>query len=143
MSNWFYNNEPFDENLAENYVGFVYLISNHTTGMDYIGKKHFQKRKRYQKNKKKRSMLVESDWKEYVGSNELLQEHIERGDDIHKSILWLCETKGWMTYMETFEILARGAIQNDDFYNRWVSCKIQATHLKGDQNGFTRIENLD
>jgi len=41
----------------------------------------------------------------------------------------LCKSKGWMSYFETLEILQRQAIQSDEFYNVWVSCKIQSKHL--------------
>lgn len=129
---WTYRGDVFDGSVIEDdgCVGFVYLITNETTGMKYIGKKLFTKSKTYQKNKKKRRMRVESDWMTYTGSNAELNEAVDNGDQITKEILHLCTSKGWCAYRETQEILNREAIQSDQYYNGWVSCKIQRSHLK-------------
>ena len=126
---WSYKDKQFTEEMIEDHVGFVYLITNNTTGMKYVGKKMFTRSKTYQKNKRKRRMRVASDWESYTGSNGLLNEHVEAGNDITKEILHLCTSKGWMSYYETLEILQRQALQDDKYYNQWISCKIQARHL--------------
>lgn len=126
---WLYNGKEFTSDMKDDYVGFVYLIENLDNGMKYIGKKLFTSSKTYQRNKKKKRMRVESNWNEYTGSNELLNEHVSNGANIRKTILYLCKSKGWMSYFETLEILQRRAIQSDEFYNAWVSCKIQRKHL--------------
>lgn len=126
---WLYNGKEFTSDMKDDYVGFVYLIENLDNGMKYIGKKLFTSSKTYQRNKKKKRMRVESNWDEYTGSNELLNEHVSNGANIRKTILYLCKSKGWMSYFETLEILQRQAIQSDEFYNAWVSCKIQRNHL--------------
>jgi len=129
---WTYRGDVFDGSVIEDdgCVGFVYLITNETTGMKYIGKKLFTKSKTYQKNKKKRRMRVESDWMTYTGSNAQLNEAVDNGDQITKEILHLCDSRGWCSYRETQEILNREAIQSDQYYNGWVSCKIQRSHIK-------------
>ncbi len=38
---WLYNNQDFTEDLINEYYGFVYRITNNTTGKQYIGKKFF------------------------------------------------------------------------------------------------------
>lgn len=126
---WLYNGKEFTSDMKDDYVGFVYLIENLDNGMKYIGKKLFTSSKTYQRNKKKKRMRVESNWNEYTGSNELLNEHVSNGANLQKNILYLCKSKGWMSYFETLEILQRQAIQSDEFYNAWVSCKIQRKHL--------------
>jgi hypothetical protein len=125
----FYGEELTDEMIGDN-VGFVYKIINHDTGKSYIGKKLFTKSKIYQKNKRKRRKRVESDWKTYTGSNKTLNEDVGNGHNIERIILHICKSKGWMSYYETFEILGNNAIQSDEFYNDWVSCKIRKSHLK-------------
>ena len=127
---WLYNGKEFTSDMKDDYVGFVYLIENLDNGMKYIGKKLFTSSKTYQRNKKKKRMRVESNWNEYTGSNDLLNEHVSNGANLQKTILYLCKSKGWMSYFETLEILQRQAIQSDEFYNAWVSCKIQRKHLK-------------
>ena len=36
---WYYNGEPFTSDMIEDYVGFVYEITDTRNGMKYIGKK--------------------------------------------------------------------------------------------------------
>ena len=126
---WLYEGKEFTEDQVQNFVGFVYLIENKTTGLLYVGKKLFTKAKRFQKNKKVKKIRVNSDWVNYVGSNKVLVEDAAIGHKLNKTILHLCKSKGWMSYFETLEILQREAIQSDKYYNNWVSCKIQKVHL--------------
>lgn len=126
---WKYKGKDFTDDMVADNVGFVYIIANRNTGKFYIGKKLFTKSKRYQKNKKVRKKRVTSDWVEYVGSNKVLIEESAEGHELVKTILHLCKTRGWMSYYETLEILQRGAIQDEKYYNEWVSCKIQRRHL--------------
>jgi len=130
---WLYNNKMFDSQLAEQFVGFVYLIRNMNTNKKYIGKKRFKKVKYFQKNKKKKRRMIESNWKIYTGSNNVLNEDIAKQTTnllLKKEILHLCTSLGWMSYFETLEILKRNALQRDDYYNEWCSCKIHRKHLK-------------
>lgn len=127
---WLYQEKEFTEDMIEDNVGFVYLITNTTNGKLYVGKKLFTKSKTYQKNKKKKRKRVSSDWMEYTGSNDMLNEDVQNGHQIKKEILHLCKSKGWCTYWETKEILMRDSLINDKYYNQWMSCKIRRTHLK-------------
>ena len=127
---WLHQEKEFTEDMIEDNVGFVYLITNTTNGKLYVGKKLFTKSKTYQKNKKKKRKRVSSDWMEYTGSNDMLNEDVQNGHQIKKEILHLCKSKGWCTYWETKEILMRDSLINDKYYNQWLSCKIRRTHLK-------------
>mgnify|MGYP003342925657 CR=1 FL=1 len=127
---WLYNEIEFTEDLISDNVGFVYVITNVTNNKQYVGKKSFTKSKTYQKNKKKKKTRVSSDWITYTGSNDKLNEDIKNGDQIRKEIIHLCKSKGWMSYMETKEILVRDCLLKEQYYNYWVSCKIRRTHLK-------------
>ena len=123
---WMFNGQEFDDINAIGYIGFVYLIEGPTK--KYVGKKIFNFRKRL-KRKGKRDKLksVESDWKEYWGSSEELKIDIEKlGVDLfHREIIRLCKTKTEMAYWEAKEQFSRGVMERDDFYNRWISCKIR------------------
>ena len=134
---WTYNGQVFTEDMIDKHVGFVYLITNETTGMKYVGKKLFTKSKITQKNKKKKRSRVSSDWETYTGSNELLNESIDLGARITKEILHLCETRGWLTYLETKEILVRDAILSNSYYNMWFTARVHRRHLekKATKNG--------
>jgi hypothetical protein len=126
---WIYNEILFTEEMIGSSVGFVYEIVNNTNGKRYIGKKLFTKSKRYQKNNKKKSKRVSSDWLTYTGSNDQLNNDIANGDTVTKYILILCKSKGWMTYHETKQILNRDCLLSDEFYNSWIQCKIRRGHL--------------
>lgn len=128
---WLYNKSEFTEDMIHDYVGFVYMIRNTTNGKSYIGKKLFTKSKTYQKNKKRKRKRVSSDWIDYTGSNDQLNEDIKNGHVITKEILHLCKSKGFCSYYETKEILERNCLLLPDFwYNAWISCKIRRSHLK-------------
>ncbi len=69
---WLYNNQDFTEDLINEYYGFVYRITNNTTGKQYIGKKFFYSSKTKQVKGKKKRFKISSDWQTYYGSNEEL-----------------------------------------------------------------------
>lgn len=74
MSNaWLYQNEEFNPDLIAKHAGFVYCITHHQTGRKYIGKKvfYFSRKVKGTETKSKRTK-VESDWRDYFGSNEEL-----------------------------------------------------------------------
>jgi len=128
---WYYKDTEFNEPLEE-WQGFVYLITNNRTGKKYIGKKTFWSTRRLKQKGKTRRKVVksESDWRKYFGSNkELLEDIAEHGADVHREILRLCKTKGDCSYYEAKEIFERDALLKEEYYNSWLSCRIQKTHL--------------
>ena len=107
----------WDSYNPEDYLGFVYKITNLTNGRFYIGKKYFWYNKKKKLTKKQLSELpptpgrkptheiikVESDWKTYWGSNKELIEDIKKlGEDKFEcQILTLCKTKKQLTYKKS------------------------------------------
>ena len=75
-NSWIYNNEPFESDAIGNHFGFVYCITNKTTGRKYIGRKYFWSFRT--PPGKKRKVKQESDWKKYYGSCPELKEDIKR-----------------------------------------------------------------
>lgn len=128
---WIYEKEPITE-IPEGIIGFVYQITNQANGMKYIGKKNFYFSKTKQVKGKKKRIKVESDWKEYYGSNKSLVEHVSLfGEDkFVREIVHLCKTKGEMTYYETKHIFAVDAILSDRYYNDWCMCRVRKNHIK-------------
>lgn len=136
---WYYENkiyEPNEEDLRS-LVGFVYCIEEKTTGMKYIGKKFFWRSKILpvtKTRKRRKRTLVESDWRNYFGSNEVLKERvIENGENIYnRVILKLCKTKGDCSYYEAKLQFEYDVLLDDKYYNSFIGCKIHSKHLTHD-----------
>lgn len=131
---WLYKNQPF-ETTPEEYQGFVYCITEYDTGMMYIGKKFFWKPKvlGITKTRKRRVRTrIESDWRDYYGSNKLVKQLVEaKGRDNYKrEILHLCKTKGECSYYEAKLQFQYDVLVNPKYYNEFISCKINSNHLK-------------
>ena len=99
----------------EDWVGFVYKITNKTNGKFYIGKKVFWNNRKTKLTKKEiaeqtgpgrkpthKVVTKESDWLTYWGSNkDLLADIQELGmDNFERKILTLCKSKKELTYWE-------------------------------------------
>jgi hypothetical protein len=127
------------------YVGFVYCITNLIDGRMYIGKKKLTNTKTSirtvtlkngTKKKKKIKTEIESDWKEYYGSNTELQEDVKKhgAENFSRVIMRFCRTLGEMSYWETYEIFTRHAVPSVLYYNAWVSVRVRSNHLPKDFN---------
>ena len=126
---WIYKGDIVED--IGNYVGFVYMITNLRTNKRYIGKKNFYFSKTKQVKGKKKRHKVESDWKDYFGSNEELNHHVNifGEDQFKREILRFCESKGEMSYFEAKYQFQYDVLESDQFYNSWISCKIHKKHL--------------
>lgn len=129
---WIYQGTEFTEDQVGEYIGFVYIITNIKTHRKYIGKKLFTKSKIKQINGKKKKTRVESEWKSYFGSNTELQEEVKiNGENSYKKeILHLCKTLSELSYKETYEIFTQEALLKENYYNSWVSVRINKKNLK-------------
>jgi hypothetical protein len=132
---WIYENKLYDEAQKE-YMGFVYLITDLTTNRKYIGKKLFwntRKLKPLKGKTRRRTQVVESNWKNYYGSNEELQQLVENShaQRFEREILHLCTKKGIMSYLEAREQFDRNVLLSDEYYNNFIGCKIHGKHVAG------------
>ena len=139
MMPWIYQGQNFEpaELKPEVNVGFVYLIENLVDGRKYIGKKLFFfrgfKKVTLKNGKKKRKrILIESDWKTYYGSSNDLSADVKlHGEDKFKrTILHLCESRSECSYLEAKEQIMQDAILNKNFYNCFISLKLNRKCLK-------------
>lgn len=95
----------------KDYVGFVYEITQKSTGKSYLGKKVFRfKRKKTKTNK---SRTKDSDWRDYTSSSELVNTLIEEAgkDDFEFKILVLCPGKCHLTYSELEQQFAHDVLR--------------------------------
>jgi len=132
---WYYENKFFDEAPKE-YMGFVYLITDLVANKKYVGKKLFWNKRKLKPLKgktRRRIQVVESDWKNYYGSNGELQLIVETSDAerFEREILHLCEKKGIMSYLEAREQFDRNVLLSDEYYNNFIGCKIHGKHVLG------------
>ena len=126
---WYYKGEHFDS--IGDYVGFVYVITNTVDNRKYIGKKNFYFSRSKQVKGKKKRLKVESDWKDYYGSNKELSADVERlgKENFKREILMLCKSKGDFAYYEAKFQFDNNVLESNDYYNSWIMCRIHKRHL--------------
>lgn len=129
---WIYEGKEFSEEEADNYFGFVYIITDLGTNKKYVGKKFFTKAKTKIVNKRKKRTRVQSDWLDYFGSNKVLIEEVKiKGqDNYRREIIKLCQSKGECSYWEAKLQFQYDVLYSEDYYNEWISCKIHKSHLR-------------
>jgi len=135
MTHWIYKDKEFTSEDIGDYIGFVYIITDLRNGKKYVGKKTLMSTRKLpplKGKKRRRTKIVESDWKTYYGSSEqvklLIEEHGEQW--YHREIIHLCKTKGIMSYLEAKEQFERNVLLSDEYYNEFIGCKIHASHVK-------------
>jgi hypothetical protein len=127
---WLYNNSPFED--SGDWYGFIYEITNNATGKKYIGRKYFSTAKTKQVKGKKKRIRVESDWRDYWGSNKTLQADIEElgKENFTRKILMLCTTRGNTNYWEAKFQFDNNVLIDDNYYNDWIMIKTHRKHIK-------------
>ena len=132
-SDWTYQGETVTE-LPEECTGFVYLITNTTTGRKYIGKKlaRFKRSRPPLKSKtRKRRYTVESDWRDYWGSNDELKADVEQlgTEQFTREILYYGKTKAECSYIEAREQFSRRVLETREYYNGIIQIKVHGSHI--------------
>jgi len=108
---WICHNIKYAEHFANETRppahGFVYLITNLTNNMKYVGKKSFS---------------GGTHWPKYYGSSKALLADVKRLGRQHfqREVLHVCQNKGTLSYWETYEIMVRHALIDDSYYNQTI-----------------------
>jgi hypothetical protein len=130
---WLYHDSPFEptELDPKKIYGFVYLITNLVNGRKYVGKKLFFFKGFKTVKKKKKRILVESDWKTYYGSSNALQKDLDElgKENFRRTILHLCTSKSECSYLEMKEQVERNAILSDGYYNDQIRVRVTRVQL--------------
>jgi len=136
---WYYNGTIVEE-LPEDCVGFVYIITNTLSGRKYIGKKlaKFSKTtyktvtlKNGKKKKKKIRGKIDSDWQTYYGSSPNLTKDIDTlgKENFKREILHYCTSKAQTSYIEAKEQFSRQVLESDEYYNGHIQVRVHGSHI--------------
>lgn len=115
---WLWNGKPL-ESFPEGVATFVYLITNKTSGKQYVGFKTVTSSLTKVVNHKKKKVLTESDWRNYWSSSNQLFEAVEREgkDNFLREILYMCPNKAVGKFLEAEEQFCRKVMtENADLY---------------------------
>lgn len=137
---WTYQGQPVSE-LPDDCVGYVYCITNTTTGRKYIGKKLSKfskttyktvKLKNGNKKRKRIKSKIESDWQTYFGSNTQLNEDVKQlgTDQFTREILHYCKSKAECSYIEAKLQFEYRVLESDDYYNGHIQVRVHGSHIK-------------
>lgn len=137
---WTYQHQPVNE-LPEDCVGFVYIITNLTNNKKYIGKKLAKfskttyktvKLKNGSKKRKRIKSKIDSDWKEYWGSSPNLQADIDKLGTQYftREILYYCKSKAETSYIEAKLQFEYRVLESDDYYNGHIQVRVHGSHIK-------------
>lgn len=111
------------------YYGYIYMTVHMKTGRSYIGKKAFQHTTTKKLGKKelaeipvgrgkrpsKKTVVKESDWKTYYGSNTEVKSLPK--DELKRYVLMLCKTKKQLTYWETKSLFQHNVLEDERYMN--------------------------
>ena len=130
---WYYEGKQVTE-LPADCEAFVYLITNLTNDRKYVGKKlaKFKKSKKPLKGKKrKRISYVESDWQDYWGSSDHLNEDVAQlgAEKFRREILHYCPSRGVASYLEAKEQFDRRVLETDEYYNGIINVRVGGSKI--------------
>ena len=137
---WIYEGRPFTSDDIGDCYGFIYCITNISTGRKNIGRKYFvQKRK---PKGGKRRVTSESDWKRYYGSSDDLKRDIREigKDSFRREILSLHTTLGKVNYEETKQLFLHNVLMEslDDGTPMYYNSNILGRYMRKDYGEFNK-----
>lgn len=131
--------DRYDRNLAE--AKLKRLIKNRVSDKEKKIKQRIisykEKIKKRQANKKgvKRRSIVESQWRDYYGSNDIIKGLVAEGYEnrFKRRILMLCKDKWDLSYYEAKLQFNYDVLLKEEFYNGYVSVKLYTKNTKGER----------
>ena len=134
---WLYEGKPYDpefEEIPPEYVGFVYRITDTKTGEKYIGQKRFHRTKTLpitKTRKRRKKTLVESDWRTYHSSSEVIKENVAAGhsDRYEREILRFGYSKGDLNLLELMCQVENKVLFDPTYLNGIINARIHHRHI--------------
>lgn len=138
MSNWLYRGKEItsiDEIPIDNSIGFIYIITQISTGRRYLGKKLLTKASSKIVKGKKKKCRVASDWLTYWSSSPKIKEWIKESgtSDFTREILLFVSSKGMLAYGEEMSLYLIGALESDQWINDNIRSKVYRSWCKPDE----------
>lgn len=127
---WIYKDKLIDsiEQMPEGTFGFIYEVVHQPTGKRYIGKKVLEFNRKLpplKGQKKKRSVVKESDWKTYYGSHKDIVGLIKEGkqQEFTREILQYVPSKKLLTYFECKYLFIKEVLEHNEYINDNILAK--------------------
>ena len=146
MTDWTYQGDTLVsiEAVPKNAIGFIYLITQVSTGKKYIGRKLLTKAATKTVNGKKKKLRVESDWKDYWSSSPKIKQWIDENgyDDFRREVLLFVESKSQLMYAEEAALYHVDALLRDDFLNDNIRSKVMRNWFQNAPTFYDKMNDL-
>ena len=137
---WIYKDKIVDsvEQMPEGTFGFIYEVIHQPTGRKYIGKKVLEFNRKLpplKGQKRKRSVVKESDWKTYYGSHKDIVTLIKEGkqQEFTREILQYVPSKKLLTYFECKYLFIKEVLEGNDYINDNILAKFYRKDFYNDK----------
>lgn len=137
-NNWIYQGKEIlseDDIPVDKAIGFIYIITQKSTGNRYLGRKLLTKASSKQVNGQKKKTRKSSDWLTYWSSSPKIKEWIKDAgtDDFEREILLFVTSKGMLAYSEECALYMVGALESDKWINDNIRAKIYRSWCKPEE----------
>ena len=129
----------------KNSIGFIYIITQLSTGRRYIGRKLLTKASTKTTKGIKKKIRKDSDWIEYWSSSPKIKAWIDESgtDDFSKEILIFVSSKSELMYAEEYYLYKTNALLSDMWLNDNIRAKIMRVWFSKNKEEFLKkIEEL-
>lgn len=138
MTPWKYKDSTIteiDQIPIQNAIGFIYIITQLSTGKRYIGKKLLTKAATKVTKGVKKKIRKDSDWLTYWSSSPKIKEWIESNGygDFTREILVFVSSKGMLAYAEELSLYSLGALESDNWLNENIRSKVYSSWVKPEE----------
>lgn len=137
-SNWWFNGKEVlsTNDIPATATGFIYLITQKSTGKLYIGRKLLTRAASKQIDGKKKKIRKESDWLSYWSSSPKIKSWIDESgtDDFTREILAFASTNSQLLYLEECLLYHTDALLNSKYLNDNIRSKVMRKWFEHERN---------